>query len=94
MGLAASWEYWDSISIPSPAQWVKDLVLPQLQHKSQLLLKSDPWPGNPLCGGAAEKEKKKKKMPLGTSQRAPEEDMGLRESRVPTQRGQMELILK
>lgn len=60
-------------------------------------LGSIPGPGTselPYASVAAEKEKKKKKMPLGTSQRAPEEDMGLRESRVPTQRGQMELILK
>ena len=28
------------------AQWVKDLVLPQLQHRLQLQLRFDPWPRN------------------------------------------------
>ena len=40
-------------------------VLPQLWHRSQLQLKSDPWPGNFAChgrgGGEPEKEKKNKK---------------------------------
>lgn len=30
-------EPWDSGLIFSPAQWIKGLVLPQLQHKLQLL---------------------------------------------------------
>ena len=33
-------------SSPSPAQWVKDLVLPQVWRRSQLWLRFDPWPGN------------------------------------------------
>lgn len=39
----------------------KDLALPQLGHRLQLQLKSDPWPGNPMCPTAAEKEKKSTK---------------------------------
>ena len=30
VGSVVSWGCWDVGSIPSPAQWVKDLVLPQL----------------------------------------------------------------
>ena len=60
MGLAAFWERQDAGSIPSlVAWWVKDLVLPQLQLRSQLWLRSDPWLGNSLCCGVAKKEKKK-----------------------------------
>ena len=33
-------------SIPSPVQWIKDLVSPQLWHWSQLWLGFDPWPEN------------------------------------------------
>ena len=32
--------------IPSPDQWVKDLILLQLWHRGQLQLRFDPWPGN------------------------------------------------
>ena len=32
--------------IPSLAQWVKDPVLVQLCHRSQLWFRLDPWPGN------------------------------------------------
>ena len=49
MGLAASWECWDIGSIPSLAQWVKDLVLLQLRLRLQLHLASDLWPGNSIC---------------------------------------------
>ena len=42
------------------AQRVRDLVLPQLWRRSQLWLRSDPWPGNSICRGAAKKEKRKK----------------------------------
>ena len=40
-------------SIPSPAQWVMDLVLPQLQLRSQVRLGSDLWPGNSMRRGVA-----------------------------------------
>ena len=32
--------------IPGPVQWVKDLVLPQLQHLWQMGLGFNPWPRN------------------------------------------------
>ena len=35
-GSAVSWEHWNVGWIPGLAQWVKDLVLPQLQLRSQL----------------------------------------------------------
>ena len=58
-GLAASWECGDEGSIPSLAQWVKDLALPQL-------IVSDPWPGNSICLGAA-KYREKRKVFMATS---------------------------
>ena len=52
MGLAASLQHQDTGSIPSLAQCVlKDLVLPQLWHRSQLWLGSDPQPRNTICLG-------------------------------------------
>ena len=56
-----SWEHWDSGSIPSPAQQVKDLVLPQLWLRSRLQLGSDPWPSSSIGHRAAKNEKEKKK---------------------------------
>ena len=61
MGLTVSWEHWDAGSIPSPAQWVKKLVLPQPQFRLRLRLRSDPWPGNSICLGAAKQKKKRKR---------------------------------
>ena len=60
-GSVASWECWDTGSIPSPAQWIMHLALPQLWFRSQLQLRSDSWPRNSIFRGAAKKEKKKKK---------------------------------
>ena len=45
----------DTDSIPGLAQWVKDLALLLLWHGSQLQLRSDPWPGNSMCRGEANK---------------------------------------
>ena len=41
---------------PGTAGW--DLALPQLQLQLKLWLRSDRWPGNSMCHGAAKKEKK------------------------------------
>ena len=61
---AASWEHWDTGLIPCPAQWVKDLALPQLQLWSHLWLKSDPWPWNSVCWGADQKKNFKSTLKL------------------------------
>ena len=47
--------------ISSLVQWVKDLALWQLWHRSQLRLRSDQWPRNSICHRVAKKEKTKKK---------------------------------
>ena len=60
MGLAASLEHWDTGPSPGWAQSVKDLALPQLWHRLQLQLGSDPWPRNSICHGAAKKGGEKK----------------------------------
>ena len=49
----ASWEQWDTGSIPSLAQWIKDLVMLQPWLRSDLRLVSDPWFRNPMCRKAA-----------------------------------------
>lgn len=53
MASTVSLQCWDASLIPRPAQWVKDLILPQLR------LRADPWLGNSICQGAAKKEKRK-----------------------------------
>ena len=69
----ASSEHWDTDSSPCPAQWVKDLVLLQLQLRSQLWLRSDPWPGNSMSLRAAKNKKKKKKESRDISREAEKE---------------------
>ena len=49
-----------SSSILDPEQWVKDPALPQLWHRSQLLLRFDPWPGNFHMMWVQPKKEKKK----------------------------------
>ena len=48
----------DLWSAGAQVQWVKDLPLSQLRLRSQLQLRSDPWPGNSICLQVAKKEKK------------------------------------
>ena len=57
MGLAVSWEHWDMGSIPSPAQQVKDLALPQLWLRLRWALRSDPWPESSICWGVTPPKK-------------------------------------
>lgn len=47
------------VRIPSPAQCIKDSALPQLQLRSQLELRSDPWLRNSLSHGVAKNGEKK-----------------------------------
>ena len=60
LGSEVSWEQWDTGSIPGPAQWVKDLVLPRRQLRLKLRLGSDSRSRNSICHGEAKKGKKKK----------------------------------
>lgn len=59
-GSGASWEFWDTGLILSPAQWVKDPKLPQLWRVGCSFI-SDliPGPRTSMCCGVAKKEKKK-----------------------------------
>ena len=56
-----SYLYGAGIRVQSLAQLsgFENPVLLQLQRRSQRRLGSDPWPGNSLCCGAANKEKKR-----------------------------------
>ena len=51
---------WIQVRSWAPAQWVKDLVVLQLQCGLQLQLRSDPWSWNFHMLQAAKEEKKKK----------------------------------
>lgn len=64
MGSVASGEYWDAGSIPSPTQWIKDTVLPQLQLGSRLWLRPDPWPGKSIYHRVAKNGKEKKRIKI------------------------------
>ena len=55
MGLIVTLQCQDTGSIPGLIQWVKDLALLQLQHRSQPWLRSDPWLGNYMGCGVAKK---------------------------------------
>ena len=53
------WSTGTQVQSPIPAQWVKDPALLQLWLKSQLRLRSDPWPRNSICLLGWPKKKKK-----------------------------------
>ena len=61
-GSVASWERWDTGLTPGPAQWVKNPALPQLQVRSRLQLRSDPY-RVAKNGRKKKKEKKKRHLP-------------------------------
>lgn len=63
-GSEVSLQHWVSGSFPGLAQWVKELMLPQLRHRLQLWLRSDAWPGNSMCLGVAKRGEKKECMAL------------------------------
>lgn len=56
------WRYlWSAGLTSRSAQWVKDPVLQQLWHRSQLKLRSDLWPRNCHMPGGSQKRKKRKR---------------------------------
>jgi len=57
----ASWECWVEGSIPSPAHWVKDLLLPQLQLRHDFSSDLIPGLGTPYAAGWPKMKKKKKR---------------------------------
>ena len=63
--VSLDWRHLCSIrsQVWSPAWYsgLKGLVLPQLWYRSQLQLGYDPWPGNSICHGVANKEKKRER---------------------------------
>ena len=65
---AVQWDQWHlgstETQVPSPAghSGLKIWRLLQLRLRSQLGLKSDPWPGTSMCHGVTKKEKKKKRQ--------------------------------
>ena len=59
MGSMASLEHGVTCSIPSLAQWVKDSVLLQLQHRLQLWFGSDHQSRNSVCRRTQKRKTKK-----------------------------------
>ena len=57
----ASLQHQDRGSIPNPVQWVKGSDIAAAAARSQLQLRSDPWPKKSKCHRAAKKERKKGK---------------------------------
>ena len=69
IGSAASWDHRNTGSTLGPAQWVKDPMLLQLQLRSQLWFRSDPWPGSSICRGWPKMKRTKKLGVRVTAQR-------------------------
>lgn len=44
---------------------LKDTVLPQPEHRSQVWLGSDPWPRSSICQRAAKKKNEKERKKMG-----------------------------
>ena len=55
--ISGIWGALDEDLIPGSAQCINNLALAQLQLKSRLQLKTDPWPGSSICCGMAKNEK-------------------------------------
>ena len=45
------------LGVPTVVQWVKDLALPQLWHRSQLWIRFDPWLRNFRMSWVRQKKK-------------------------------------
>ena len=63
-GSSGALQLQDGGLIPSLAQWVQDLAMPQVWCRSKLQVGSDPWPGNSICRRVAKKEREKIKKNL------------------------------
>ena len=57
VGSAASLQHQDRSLIPAWHSGLQALVLPNLWHRSQLWLGSNPWPGTPYAGGSPKRKK-------------------------------------
>ena len=60
-GSVVSLEHWEVGAVAGLHSGLQDLALPQLWRRSQLWLRSDPWPGNPICRKVAKKAKQNKR---------------------------------
>ena len=61
VGSAASLQCQDTGLMPGPAQWVKDLALLQLQHRSYCSSDVIPGLGTPYAMGQPKKKRRKEK---------------------------------
>ena len=75
MGLAVSWEHWDAGLIPGQHSGLRIQFQPKRWLRSELQLRSDPWPGNSICCRVATKGGKKRRGDVGMVQG--KEDSGL-----------------
>ena len=76
-------EHWETGSIPGPAKWVEDPVLPQMQLNSRLWLGNNPWSRSSICLKVSKKKKKKKRIyttmiPFIWSSKTCKSDLGVR----------------